>query len=491
MNVVKMILDFFKNIFGYPKINDNEISLLEYHPDSAEELLKDLEDAEEAKINLSKRTLLTRLYVLKQEIEVFRFDFPDEFNSFLGKIEDIENIYNSNVKESEKRITFEIDPETDGIIIGKINSLDRSIKKFIDTDVKFSILNKKLQNLIVKLNILYNISILHPKEQQKALSQVNVAENSEHLVVDDFKEAEYILRDSRLKDRIVTLISYVDYERLKIILRNSSQKPENVIRNLVVVNEFDEFDYTGSIKAFILDEISDLGEIAYLINNDDYRKSFEKTISGLLKEITYSSNLKDLLMDNNFWSEFFALESGMIEMLKQSNVDVNIAKVKLVDRMEINVSKDDIFTLPKTNAYLALTRVFGTTQDEKVLLLIKLFKNLSDSITYKEIYFLVLLFDVLSTLKSVPNSLIIYMDKYIKKYPYDSETIEKKKKLVSSNLEKEYLIVFDLDDESHKVIVDTLESLNLDFKIENNSVCLCSLYFNGLTNVCHSLQAIS
>ena len=98
-----------------------------------------------------------------------------------------------------------------------------------------------------------------------------------------------------------------------------------------------------------------------------------------------------------------------------------------------------------------------------------------------------MLFDALEVLQSTSNDLIKHIEKYISKYPYNHKTIEEKKREVFSSSNKDYVVIFSLDDYAD-AIVSTLEKLKFDFKVENGNVFVNSFYFNGLENVLSSLQ---
>lgn len=465
-------------------MNQNTIAIPEKSEALSESDLSKEKIIEVDEISLAKRTLMTKLYGLEQEIEVFKNDFPNKYSYFLDEIEKLRESYNSSLEEIREQMTFEIDPELNGKMNWDISQLDKEIKKFIDCEVKFSILSKKLQMLITKLNILYNVSISYPSERSKVIPQVARAIVSEGEIVQEFKCCDYILADNQLKERIVTLVSYVDYEIFKTVLRNSSSYPQYVLEHLVLFSQFKDFDYVSPFKAFIEDELSDLGELLDLIGNDEYQKSFDKKITTLFNKITYAKDMKVQLLDLDFWGKVFELESSLLEFLKGCTVvEKDKIKVKIIDRMSIQVNEREVITLPKTNAHLALTSVFSATHDDRILLLIKLIKNVSDEITYKEIYFLLLLFDAIGIIQNVPNELSKHMEKYIEKYPYHSKTIEKRKMyVIKSQSEKQYVFAFALEGEPDKTI-KTLESLNIDFKVENGNIYINSFYFNGLENI--------
>ena len=441
-------------------------------------------DAVVDEVSLAKRTLTTKLYALEQEIEVFKRDFPNEYSCYLDKINSMREVYNSALEEIRKQMTFEIDPELNSQMHGDIFRLEREIKKFIETEVKFNSLSKRLQMLIVKINILYNVSIWHPDEKSKVISQILRAISFELEIAQEFKDCDYILEDNQMKERIVTLISYADYQNFKTTLRNSSISPEQMVEKLVLFAQFKNFDYITAFKSFVEDEVSDLGDLLNLISEEQYGRFFEDKIASVLKEIAYATDIKAHLLDATFWSRVFELESSLLEFLKGcSGVEKDKIKVKIIDRVNIQVEEKKAFTSPKTNAYLALTSIYSTTRDKRILLLTKLFKNVSDQITYKEIYFVLQLFEVIEVIQRTPNTLISHLDKYIARYPYSSETITKKKmQVLNSSSPKQYVTAFALDEDANKIIA-TLRSLNMDFEISNGNICINCFYFNGLENV--------
>lgn len=495
MSWKEKFFDFLKRFFSFFKKNRNSTPLLSepLSEDNLEqtniEIVSIEDENEEGRINVAKRTLLTRLYALEQEIVMFKDDFPKEYGEFISRIEVLRENYNSSLEEIKKILTFEIDPELDSYKTMEISKLERDIKKFLDKEVRFSIISKRLQRLIKKLNILYNVSIFHCRECEKAkvISQLKDAVESETKVVREFKECDYILNDTQLRERIVNLISYADYQIFKTSIRNSNQIPETIVNCLVIMTEFDGFNYLEAFKAFVKDEISDLGELLPFINDEACQKLLNKELSNLFTDFTYSDSTENQILDISFWNNFFDFESNLFEMLKVSGVEKKKIKVRLIDRMDINVDEKDVLTLPITNAYLSLTSLYSKTQDKKILLIIKLLKAVSNNITYKEIYFLLILFDAIGVVENYSNELKRYIEKYLTSCPYDYKTISERKERVFNSLNKEYVVVFTLND-YEKEIVSTLENLNIDFQVTDDKVLINSFYFNGLDNVLKSLR---
>lgn len=443
-------------------------------------------NGEEEKINVAKRTLMTRLYIVEQEITVFENTFPDEYQKFMEKIEMLRKMYNSSLEEIRKTLTYEIDPEIDGNKIGEVLKLEREVKRFIETEVKADIILKQLQKLIKKLNITYNVSIFHSKECEKEKYNLHVKKARDFLrqEIQSFKKSDYILCDKQLRERIISLISYADYEIFKICIRNSNQQLDELIKGLIMLTEFDEFNYNQEFEAFIKDEISDLNELIELVSVEELQNVLKRKSVNILTELTYSENQ---IVKFTFWDSFLEFESSVLKILKTSGVDKDKIKVKVIERMKIDINENEVLILPKTCAYLALLNLYATTHDERIGALIEFLNSISNEVTYEEIYFLLLLFDVIEIIKDMPNELIRHIKGYFEKYSYDRNSIMKKKQYVKESLNKHYVVAFMLD-ECKRQFIATFEKLNIDFKVEENKIFINSCYFNNLKNVISSLQ---
>lgn len=496
MFIIKFLYCIFNNISEFLKmlINSNEVvkipqvSEARLENELEKEIVKtEKEDSETEKckqINLSKRTLLNKLYLIEQKVDLFKEDFPNEYNYFFGEIEKLRNFYKSSLEEEDKTLTLKVDPEFNGELIWKIEELDSKITLFIEKNIKFEIFSQKLQKLIVKLNILYNVSISHSNEKEKVIAQTKKALEVEMELVQELKNCVYIFSDRYLKERITTLISYTDYHIFKIVLRNSKYSIQEILAYLVIINQFKGFDYISAFNAFMQDEISDLNELLDLVTNPNYHKEFDKNIKYIKNQIFCDEDMQSCVLDEGIWREIFKIESNLIGFLKNQKVDnEDKIKVKIIERMKIRVREDDVITSPKTNAYLALIEIFSITHDDRIWILIKLWENISKNITYKEIYFLLLLFDVTDVIKNTSNILYRQLEKYFVKYPYDRATINRKKiYVINSNVQKKYVKMLSLIEQREK-IVSILKNLNMDFKIENDGIYINTFYFKGLKEV--------
>ena len=496
MFIIKFLYCIFNNISKFLKmlINSNEVikipqvSEARLENELGKEIVKTEKEVSETEkykqINLSNRILLNKLYLIEQKVDLFKEDFPNEYNYFFGEIEKLRNFYKLRLEEEDKTLTLKVDPEFNGELIWKIEELDSKITLFIEKNIKFEIFSQKFQKLIVKLNILYNVSILHSNEKEKVIAQTKKALEVEMEFVQELKNCVHIFSDRYLKERIITLISYTDYHIFKIILRNSKYSIQEILAHLVIINQFKGFDYISAFNGFMQDEISDLNELLDLISNPNYHKEFDKNIKYIKNQIFCDKEIQSCVLDEGIWREIFKIESNLIEFLKNQKVDnEDKIKVKIIDRMKIRVREDDVITSPKTNAYLALIEIFSITHDDRIWILIKLWENISKNITYKEIYFLLLLFDVTDVIKNTSNILYRQLEKYFVKYPYDKATINRKKIYVmNSNVQKKYVKILSLIEQRDKII-SILKNLNMDFKIENDGIYINTFYFKGLKEV--------
>ena len=496
MFIIKFLYCIFNNISEFLKmlINSNEVikipqvSEARLENELGKEIVKTEKEVSETEkykqINLSNRILLNKLYLIEQKVDLFKEDFPNEYNYFFGEIEKLRNFYKLSLEEEDKTLTLKVDPEFNGELIWKIEELDSKITLFIEKNIKFEIFSQKFQKLIVKLNILYNVSILHSNEKEKVIAQTKKALEVEMEFVQELKNCVHIFSDRYLKERIITLISYTDYHIFKIILRNSKYSIQEILAHLVIINQFKGFDYISAFNGFMQDEISDLNELLDLISNPNYHKEFDKNIKYIKNQIFCDKEIQSCVLDEGIWREIFKIESNLIEFLKNQKVDnEDKIKVKIIDRMKIRVREDDVITSPKTNAYLALIEIFSITHDDRIWILIKLWENISKNITYKEIYFLLLLFDVTDVIKNTSNILYRQLEKYFVKYPYDKATINRKKIYVmNSNVQKKYVKILSLIEQRDKII-SILKNLNMDFKIENDGIYINTFYFKGLKEV--------
>ena len=489
---LEKILEWFKTTFN-PRFEIKEKEEEKEEQKKEQETENQLEESKEEeikeKINIAKRTITKRLYVLEQEIAVFKEMYPKEAQTFLDKIQKLKTEYIETLEKSKEKLTFEIDPEINGAKKEEIIKIEREVESFINKEVRFKKISQKLQKLIVMLNTLYNVSIVHskPNEKQKALQQLENAKNKTIEIAKEFKTSEEILKDPRLKERVIDLMSYAEYLTLKISIRNSNQTPKEAIKSLTIIRDFKNFDYINAFLAFVIEEIScGIRNKISILSNELLDKIKEKE-RKLLEETFYEENF---LYSTNFWNEFMQYETDVISILGVSGEN---AKIPLLPSMKITVKIGEVLDVPITECKYTLIKNFATTNDNKILLTLKFLAELSKEVTYKEIYFTLLTFDVLHYIDETPNELKNKIKKYEEKYNYSREKIAEKRKAVKNikNATTEYLVVFELkesEEEINNILRETLTELNFDFVETENKILLNSFYFTNLKNIMEILK---
>lgn len=498
MNTIQKFLDFLKQLFSFGTGRQmaalpaaEEAANAEQALEVVQEEISEIQEKRKDKVNVEKRTLLTRLNMVEQEISLFENEFPNEYKAFNAEVQSLKQAYNESLGELSKDLRFEIDPDIDSFKTGRVIKLEKEVKHFIECQVKFRDISNCLQRLIVKLNILYNVSIFHSSndERSKVISQLEHAIASMENIAREFKESDYILADKRLKERVVELISYADFLIFKTTLRNDrTSSPYNCSQRLVILNQFYGFDYLEAFKSFVSNELFDLDDLIDLLADKEYSKNLKKVQDSILNELAYCENPADVILDRDFWNSEFDFESNLLEMIKlEANVDKEKNRVGLLSRMNVVVTEDDVLVLPITQTFMYLMSVFSKTHDQRVFALMKVLKGVSQDVTYKEIYFLLQLFDLVDVIKATSKELTRHIQKYLEKYPYNSETIRNKMRSVKAAPDKEYVVMLKLDNYA-KQIVDALEKLNFDFKVAGDNLLVNSFYFIGLTNVLDSFR---
>ncbi len=479
----KKLSNFFKYVLAYKEsdtlVNVEDIATLEKNIQDLERIKKDND------MIMYNQTVLSKLYSFEQTLAILEENYKNEYSAFMCEIENIRKEYIDALNNSEKQLTFEIDPDLDYKMMTKVIRLEDRIKAFMQQQVKYDSIIKKTKKLIVKLNILYNATIF-VDEQEKVESQIENAIEAEKTIITELKKCDYILNNKMLKESLVNLIFYIDYLILKISIRNNNCINANMTERLAISTDFNNINFYSIFKDFILDEITDLNDLLHLLENNSCSFVMKKKIDKLLEKISYIQE-ESYFYDINIWNEFFELESTLLDFIK-TNTN-NEAKIKILDKMNIDIDEKEIFVSPKTKTLLCLSTLYLDVNNESIALAIKFINILNDSITYKEIYFILLLFNILDDVVSEENDLLKSINKYIVKYAYSNEELKQKKQEVKKSVKKEYIPIFVIKDYDLNIITRTIDKINLDYKIEKGILFLNVFYFNDLVNVKSSLVA--
>lgn len=488
-------MDFLSNFFAFlKKWFESKFGFKEgYYLESKDEQnvidvdFKVIEKQKKKNSN-ARRNLKTWFYHLRQEIEIFRQDYPEKYQFFSNKIDSFENDYNQELKESKEILTMSIDPEDNIAKRLEVEALQDEIIDFINGQFRAHVALKKMKILIGKSNLLYNESFKHAKSEDKlkVMKQLDRITKFESGIVKEVCENSFLVRNIREKEEFITLIFYEEYIIFKTALRNSEAHCQDLLDKMATRINFTDFDYVQSFKAFLEDELSDLDELIKKLN-DLSKSSILSNELDKIYNILLSTEFKNILCDFSFWKRYQLFESNVIAVLRDGGYDSKVAKVQLLDKLNIDVNEADLLTSPKVTSYLALMSVFNQTSSNRIYTLTRIVEQL-DVITYKDIYFLIVLFDALDLMKTNPNGLTTYLEKYDEKYNYGKEVLYRKKEEVlnCSYPNSDYALIFKGAEET---IVKSLTECRLDIKIESgNDVYINMFYFKDLENVRNSFQ---
>lgn len=491
------ILNYILKYFSKDDSNEEE---LEYSEKDIEELERAFQDAkgsiEDDMIVINKKSMLSKLYSLEQMIKTFENIFPKQYTQFYNKIKCLKEEYQKSLNEYIEAydngiITFEIDPDEDLGKISEVITLENEIKKFIEKDYKYNILLKRVQMLCLKLNILYNTSLLHfnVNEKENAVLQASRASQVLLEVIYDFKSSDLILNDKLRKESLLDYIFYADYLIFKCNIRNSNIDVSDALKNFVSLKHIFGIEQISQIRNFVFEEILNLLKLLEFLKDENYYSNFLQKLQNIQNDI-YEDEM-DNIKKNSFWKQLLYLEDNVLNVLRLSGKD-DIAKIKLLNRFNVEFDENEIFFSVKSQACLALADIFFKTKDPNVAIVLKIMYELDDSVTYEEVYFILLLFDLIGLIKLIDEngSFVSNIKKQDEIYAYTKKDMEKKKQAIKciGNQNKVYVRVLYADDYDMKIFTKALINSNFDYIVSGNSIYLNSFYFNELENVKKSLN---
>lgn len=485
------IVDFMKKLFEKEEAEENSTNSEELE----EDLSLDLQESDDRFV-IEQRSLINKIYSLSKMIKCFEDIYPEKYNEFSIKIETLMKDYNDTLDEylnsySNRKATFEIDPDKDTKRVYEVINLEKEISYFIDNDFRFSIISKKVQKLCLKLNILYNTSFIYYKESdmQKVVAQTERARDTLKELVEDIKSYNFFVSDRMKREYLIDFISYADYLIFKCNLKNSNTSLAELLDSLALRREFVGIDIENAFCNLVIDELENLEELVEKLQFTNFYEIFLNRISYLQSETTVFN-----IENNTLWRSFLEIESDVLNCLHLNNQSGDIA---LLSRFHIDINENEVFFSVKSQACLIFADIYYKTQDIEIFIVLKLISLLDDELTYKEVYFILLLFDLVDKItvrKEISRTFIINMGKLKQnpKYEYSKEEIEQKKKYVFERSGKlgSYVKILSSDDSTISKVSHTLEEKNFDFVATGNSIYLNTIYFKELKNVIRCLNDI-
>ena len=480
MSVFNSLTGFFENVFK--KESKQDLKLKQITSEELGQMAME-KDPFEDRIEISKRTILSKLYSLEQIVDIIRIDYPEKYKEFNSKIELLRDDYIKTLEESKNPLTFQINPNNDSKKISEVAILERNIREFVEVDMKYDTIALTLQKFILRLNVLYNASIFYSDKKDSAMEQLKTGYLSEKAILNEFKDWSKILGRETEKERMYVLFSYTEYIMFKIYIRNA---------RVCSLNEYHfnilDFIKTDSLlrnfKDYMLDELSDMEQMVSNIEDDIFRDSYINRIKKLSKNIISTEEVNNIVLNTVVWKEFQKLEDEILNTLVElKGKNKESVEIKVLDKLKITVKENDIFVTPKINAILNLSSIYYGVIKNDAIVITRFLQALSDDISYKDIYFLIVLFDMLDDVRKSCSSLYKKIEKYDLRYKYTQDEMIKKKKAVLNSNSKNYIYTFQIKEFEEKVFKKYLTQYNLDYYIKDNKVYMNSIYFNDLDNI--------
>lgn len=490
-----------QKLFGFKKKEETqpeeEITGLEEIPveeleKMADEAKAEIKDSlEQDQIVITNRSMLAKLNSLTQLIKTFSTIFPFEYKSFSDRIEKLKLEYRNTLEEyirsvRANEITFEIDPDDDSKKRVAVVQLANEINAFIENDFKYQLIFQKLEKFCYKLNALYNTSIRYSKIEDKK-SVLLQLERGEAVFEELLAEAKEFLLSANDKIKQLSLIdylSYADYMVFQCKLRNDAVDPERMLSSSNILREFKEIDIREIFRGFILDELESLVLMIEKIKGKAYYYTFLSQIERLKSSI-------DEAFEKDYWSEFLRLEDEIISIMLFLQIPKENVEISIPTRVACQIEEKEIFQSVQDQVCLALASLAYKTQDLVVSILLEIISQIPD-ISYKEVYFLLILFNAYELIysnqaKMTGKAFLKHIREQHQKYGsiYSRDVIEEKKSLVlnSSNSKKRYIKMIQVEEQGISEVERLLHKLKLDYVVTKNEVYLNSFYFSGMESI--------
>lgn len=481
------IFSDFTNLFGNTSKKENNEKEKIITSQEIKDMVRVRKEVEE-KTEISQKSIITKLYSLEQLVNILKIEYPKKYEEFSNKIDTLRVDYEKVLEESKKSLTFQINPNKDSKKITKVVSLEKEIREFIDVDMKYDSIVRALQKFILRLNVLYNASIFYYEKKDKVLSQLRVGYLSEKEILDKYNEWSNILGRELEKERLYQLFSYCEYLMFKIYIRNSRVFPNEEYKfNIFYYFKVDSL--FSNFKDYMLDELSDTLELISNVKDIIFVNSYLERIDKLNKKIVSKENEQDVIFGKDIWNDYLRLEDEILNrVVEDNNISTDDVGIKVLDKMKISMTENDIFVTPRINSILKLSSIYYGVVKNDALIVTRFLQILSDNISYKDVYFILVLFDMLQDVKNKCKDLYSNIEKYDLRYKYTQDEMRKKKEQVLNSNFKNYILVFIINEYEEKIFREYLTKYMIDYYIKDNRVYINIIYFVDLENIKKDLE---
>lgn len=458
---------------GWIKTDDEEVGLEE----------DALEGTTSSNISTSVRitSLEDVIYAIGQDLESLKVSFPNEYASFSDRLRFLETQYQKDFEDSQRELVFAIHPEKNTTLRAKAIQLQKEVSLFVQTRGEAKQLYQELEVAIVKLNKLYNVSIRYAQERNQMLTQAHRALGYISEIYQEWCKCNC----SHEESKFIRLVIYGEYMLCKTFLRNSDSMFADAKRDLNMTHESNLSDF---FRAFLQDELSDLRDLVNNITDDAFKRSFNQDIGDLLQTLSFAGmDIEILFMQSEFWQRVFQIENAVTEYIYQSNLgNADFEGVKVLECMNISVTFEEIENSPRDEARVSLSALYSQTKDERAWLLFKFLDVVSEEVTFKDLYFLLALFNLIDPLKSTDNQLYRCVENYVSKYNYDAQKIaDKKERILRDTHNAQYAVLAYTADSNATAerIENSLKQCRFSFQRDDMAFYMDSRYFGNLKSL--------
>lgn len=444
--------------------------------------------ANEVQVFDTENAIFNKLEYMKQYIKIFSLTFPDKYEDYLTKIEELKLAYQEELQRFQNglsgNIAFSVDPEYESKRYVEVIALEDEIKRFIDIEVEFKDCKDKFSKLCYKLNLYYNALIDTNLEREKSVNQLYNAYGALEKLVADLRQREFFKKDTRKKDELLNYVVYCDYVSFKSSVRLGLVADFNEYKQRFseIYSFFAEEYYEKLIFKFLIESLEEIQKlvVSNLASNSMYEHVLKETQALEL----LLDGFKEVVTNCEFFQRVVKLENTVCAMAKQLSVDCTIDVSK---QIVYNQAQNHIISINNV-----ASSILALVNNPKSDFLKQVIANFKQEISWREFYFLCKIFDLNNDIIKTADSTVFGMikDKFLslsEKYSeYSDEYILiQKKKMLSycGSKSKKYILLLDLKERDVSQTALLLESLTLDFVIFEQAVYLNHSYFNGFKNL--------
>lgn len=422
-------------------------------------------------------SLLDKINALKFDISRLKIEMPEVFETLNNEILNIESCYRDSSLKFNSTTPYELttmyDPEKDRELCVKVKTLEGKVKKYINGDLNYILITKRIRAFITRLEEMYRIC---GEFSQRKLSAY----------VKDLVSQAMTVLDSVNNEDISAMYDYISVmqkEDLNLLVFTAKYLIEKTKIRYLKDSDMDSY-FEGDKSNFWQPLVNDLASIVKRVNeiqcDDEFFVEKLKGDAEKLQQFNYMTDPMKVFEKKKFWADLFDIEDRLNNPPQTKPVpDKTVESInELAKTVQTNMTKKVIgYTVKERAIYFfgeQLQKVSDRKKEELFALSVILYYLIDEPFDANKLFQLILLFGVEDVvfaeypqIDGYDEFLELFKGKvdFLKKY--DPSTMSKKKeKIISGNKSnyKYYTINFgDLSQDSIEVFNNTLKLLNIDY----------------------------